>query len=617
MKKNSLFLVIIFLITNVVSSQEGCNNLDFENGNFNGWQGEIGYWGTPGNFSYPGIIKEIQTIMTGKEVDPNTCGNITVVAPGGSFSARLGNSIPGNKTQTLSYSLNITEANSLFVYKYAVVLQDPGHSIDKQPYFKVNVYNEEKELIDPSCGSYNVSATSNLPGFKKCDTSGAIYKDWTTVGLNLSPYIGQKITVEFRTGDCALGEHYGYAYIDAYCSSLKIGSTYCTNANGVILTAPIGFLYYWETGETTQSITVDKPINGKKYTCKLTSATGCTVEISTVLVLQDPEINFEVENACSKKEVIFKNTTLNSDSRDNKFHWDFGDGTTSTDENPKHIFPDKGSYDVTFGFTNSLGCKFSITHSIMINASPEPHLANGTICSDPEGNLIKSLTLDSGLSNKDFEYQWFSDGNLIKDATQSTYLALKEAKYSVLVTDVQGACSNKAFATVALSQKARDFFADVSEDFAETSSVNVKVIGGTGPFLFQLDDAGFQESNIFNKLSSGNHLITVKDEPNCTLISKQITIMRYPNFFTPNNDGFNDYWNIPNYSNFYQAQIYIFDRYGKLIKEITPLGVGWDGTYGGVLMPASDYWFTMDYKEIDSNGDSKSKTFKSHFSLKR
>ncbi len=225
--------------------------------------------------------------------------------------------------------------------------------------------------------------------------------------------------------------------------------------------------------------------------------------------------------------------------------------------------------------------------------------------------------MDSGLSNNDYKYQWFLNGDLIFDATKSTYTAIEKGDYSVLVTDVISSCFSQAFATVDSSQMASDFITNVSEPFAETGSVNVEVIGGTGPFLFQLDDYGFQESNVFSGLSSGDYLITVMDSVNCTLISKPVSILGYPKFFTPNNDGLNDYWNIPNYKNFFQAQIHIFDRYGKLIKEITPLDIGWDGIYGGNLLPASDYWFILNYKEKVQNGGLESKIFKSHFTLKR
>ena len=616
MNKITDLVLLFFLFSAAVSSQESCYNLDFESGTLIGWEGGTGIC-CPVEITNFGIIRGRHSIMKGKGVDPNTCGKIPVVAPGGSFSARLGNDNTGKEAETLSYTLDITEANSLFIYKYAVVLQDPGHKPEEQPYFRVNVFNENRELIDPACGAYNVVATSNLPGFEKCEMNKVVYKDWTTVGLDLSPYIGQIIIVEFETSDCALGGHFGYAYVEAYCSPLKISSTYCSNVNGVNLSAPLGFSYTWDTGETTQSIKINNPADGTKYTCQLTSVTGCKVNISTVLALHDPLIDFQASNTCDKKEVVFKNTTLYNDNTLNSFHWDFGDGTTSTVENPAHIFPAAGDYNVTLAFTNTLGCKYTTTHPVRINASPEPSLTDGTICLDPKGNLARSYTLDSGLSNKDYSYRWFLTGILINDATKSTYEAIEKGNYLVVVTDITTGCSNQAFAIVESSQMASDFITDVSEAFAATVFVNVEVIGGTGPFLFQLDDYGFQESNVFTELPSGDHLITVKDRVNCTLISKQITILGYPKFFTPNNDGFNDYWNISNYKNFFQAQIYIFDRYGKLIKELSPLGIGWDGIHEGTLMPATDYWFALYYKEKEQNGDLKSKTFKAHFSLKR
>ena len=62
----------------------------------------------------------------------------------------------------------------------------------------------------------------------------------------------------------------------------------------------------------------------------------------------------------------------------------------------------------------------------------------------------------------------------------------------------------------------------------------------------------------------------------------------------------------------YPERGYIYDRYGKYIKQISPSTEGWDGTLNGQPLPSTDYWFTAEYQE---NG--KSKEFKSHFSLVR
>jgi gliding motility-associated-like protein len=86
----------------------------------------------------------------------------------------------------------------------------------------------------------------------------------------------------------------------------------------------------------------------------------------------------------------------------------------------------------------------------------------------------------------------------------------------------------------------------------------------------------------------------------------------YPYYFTPNGDGINDIWNINDFVKQNEAMIYIYDKYGKLLKLITPDDFGWDGKYNGIELPSSDYWFKAVYKE---NG--KIAEFKSHFTLKR
>jgi gliding motility-associated-like protein len=78
-----------------------------------------------------------------------------------------------------------------------------------------------------------------------------------------------------------------------------------------------------------------------------------------------------------------------------------------------------------------------------------------------------------------------------------------------------------------------------------------------------------------------------------------------------NQDGYNDTWNLKGINTIFNAKtsVRIFDRYGKLIKEINPIGEGWDGTYIGQQMPASDYWYSIQLED--------GRSFKGHFALKR
>jgi gliding motility-associated-like protein len=89
-------------------------------------------------------------------------------------------------------------------------------------------------------------------------------------------------------------------------------------------------------------------------------------------------------------------------------------------------------------------------------------------------------------------------------------------------------------------------------------------------------------------------------------------VIDYPPFFTPNGDGFNDTWNIIGLQDQPESKIYIFDRYGKLIKQLSPAGAGWDGRLNGADLPSTDYWFTIEYLE-----NAQQKTFKAHFSMIR
>ena len=116
-------------------------------------------------------------------------------------------------------------------------------------------------------------------------------------------------------------------------------------------------------------------------------------------------------------------------------------------------------------------------------------------------------------------------------------------------------------------------------------------------------------------MAPGEHSVRVRDGNTESCGDAAIAVIRvidYPPYFTPNGDGIHDTWNIIGLEQEPSAKIYIFDRYGKLLKQISPQGAGWDGTYNGQPLPSTDYWFTVFYPEAGAT-----KEFKAHFSLKR
>lgn len=133
-------------------------------------------------------------------------------------------------------------------------------------------------------------------------------------------------------------------------------------------------------------------------------------------------------------------------------------------------------------------------------------------------------------------------------------------------------------------------------------------------FEYSFDNGAFQESNILENVVSGIHTVIVRNQNPCGVTGPvDVCVVGFPNFFTPNGDGMNDIWNVQEgVSGCYDNTIItIFNRYGKLIKQIFPAGEGWDGTFNGKLLPSSDYWFSIKLN------NSNQREFIGHFTLKR
>ncbi len=153
-----------------------------------------------------------------------------------------------------------------------------------------------------------------------------------------------------------------------------------------------------------------------------------------------------------------------------------------------------------------------------------------------------------------------------------------------------------------------------SEPFASNQIIEVTVTGGSGNYEYQLDGGSWQMSSIFqNVVGCDEHLIKVRDTEGCSNEPEtSVTILDYPKFFTPNGDGYNDFWSIQCLRN-QTGLISIFDRFGKLLKQFKTSSPGWNGIYNNALMPTNDYWFVVNY--YDENGIEKQ--FRSHFTLRR
>jgi gliding motility-associated-like protein len=251
-------------------------------------------------------------------------------------------------------------------------------------------------------------------------------------------------------------------------------------------------------------------------------------------------------------------------------------------------------------------------------------LPQGVICVDAITNaLISPYTIQTGLNPAVFTANWFLNGTLM--GTGVNYTALQAGTYDVnfikLTPDIGTACNYSATTvTIIESSPAKANFT-VSPEFDLIGTfITVNITNGFGNYTYQLEYPNgtlspIQASNTFTNLVTGDYFVTIFDTlGNCTPTKiGPIYIVNYPNYFTPNGDGFNDRWNIYDLAQQPNSLISIFDRYGKLLKQISPAGSGWDGKYDGKDLPSTDYWFSVEFTT-----QSKQKgIFKSHFSLKR
>lgn len=191
--------------------------------------------------------------------------------------------------------------------------------------------------------------------------------------------------------------------------------------------------------------------------------------------------------------------------------------------------------------------------------------------------------------------------------TTSSITVTDAGTYTVTVTDVNG-CTDSTTITVENYATTRIVNIDVDQFTIRSNRIEVTA-SGDGPFEYSIDNFSYQDSPVFTRLIPGYYTVYVRDKNGCDLVTAPATIIAAPNFFTPNNDGFHDYWQVIAIETEPDAKIYIFDRFGKLLKQLDPLGPGWDGMYIGNPLPSTDYWFLVEL----SDGQS----FDGHFTLKR
>ena len=284
-------------------------------------------------------------------------------------------------------------------------------------------------------------------------------------------------------------------------------------------------------------------------------------------------------------------------------------GTTST------VLPitAQGTTVVTWTFEDASGNISTQTQNVeVIDATMPINLDDEyIICNDSENGGLGYVIIDSGLTSENFTFVWKDEfGNILSN--EEVYQINQGGFYSLEIYSSGCLLGIEEFTVIEINTPTA-VVDIITEDFSNNNIITITPTSN-GTYEFSIDQGVWQSDGIFMNVNTGSHTLEVRDVRGCGEKVYEIYIIDYPRFFTPNGDGFNDIWNISGLPTELNSKIYIFDRFGKLLKEISPSGYGWDGTFNGQQMPTNDYWFIVKYSDLITG---ELKEFRSHFTLKR
>ncbi len=344
------------------------------------------------------------TVILENGPDSLTGNGLMMIPPDEIASVRLGNSNIGAQGEAINYIYHVdTMVNDLLILKYAAVLENPNHAPEEQPRFTLQIVDMEDMPIDDSCYYFDFISDSTL-GWNV--HNHVLWKDWTSVGIDLTPLHGQTIKVKLATRDCNQGNHFGYAYFVLNCSNKAITADLCGYSPHNTFRAPKGFAYRWYdnanptvTLSTVDTLTVD---TAGDYRCTLSpigsTSERCSFDLTCQAGYRFPHSQFSfvlTDTVDCQQKIEFTNE---SDVTNDIEHlvplndtldgilWDFGNGDTTSVPNPHRLFS-HGEYDISlYCSINNYACYDTLVmHLTVPPVCPVPDTIYRTIC---EGDTV-------------------------------------------------------------------------------------------------------------------------------------------------------------------------------------------------------------------------------------
>jgi gliding motility-associated-like protein len=429
------------------------DNIDFENGTLLNWNFFNGTVATgPVYTLFPSAPVSGRENLMSTGVDPY--GFFPVVGAG-MYSCRLGHDTINYCAEKASYQVHIPIgiANYSLIYRYAIILEDPGssHLATEKPRFEVSAYDSVTKTAVP-CAQFNYVASSTLPGFKLSTVGYNVwYRTWSLGSMNLSGLGGKTVTIDFVAADCTQGGHFGYGYLDMSCGLFAINNISCNSAT-ITLTAPGGdSTYGWYDSATfthfygnTDTIVLPTPGGPTTYAVVLYPypGYGCLDTLYTRVV--PTSLNYSPSHdttICVGSSVKLK-TGATDIALPLKYTWSTSSGgsISCSSCDSTIVTPKPGVNYFKYTVVDAAGC--SITDSVKVSAIGVVPLMSHTNVSC-HGRSDGSASAIPFTGAPPFAYSW----STTPPQTTSAITGLVAGTYTVSITDVTG-CAGKAPVTI-------------------------------------------------------------------------------------------------------------------------------------------------------------------------
>ncbi len=526
----------------------------------------------------------------------------------------------------------------------------------------ITVYSSNKEAISENYVNVLIK-TSAASSFR---VNGALPKgtfaafpgspDLSYLQLNLNQYSTQIFNLSAADGFNAIAYGFGDVESYAYSAGTNLASNQSASAETpdtkeviddacskqpfnlkVTLTSPVSSLsWQFEAGGPVeeQTIATSVPVvrNGTTYydyyfprtisyptagqknikvLAKYPSIGGCALaeqQIDLILDVYDPPISrFKIsKNLCAVSEIQFTDESLDNGNPITAWLWDFGDGKTSAEQNPRHSYASPGTYTAKLLVKNSTSCT-AVEYSQTITISSIPAAVFSLSkpgCNNTNITLTDNSTITTGTIVK---WSWdFGDGTKTERANNlpfdHNYAKPGNYQVSLTVTSNTG-CESMITQTANVTTPFLEAGPDIVMIRGGSVTFNVNATGTNLQYKWS-PSTGLDRDNIKNPVASPTedtrYTLTITSEEGC-VVSDEILIKIVdkpiiPNTFTPNGDGVNDVWEIEYLDSYPEVRVDIFNRFGVRVYASIGYTTPWNGTLNGSDLPVGTYYYVIDPK---------------------